>query len=303
VVEVTLLIAVGGMLILAGLALGVALAVGVQMPTREPAAPDARPSWMSRHGRELLVAVPVGVVAILVTGWYAAAFGAAAVVLLAPTLLQPSAALKAHINRLQALSSWTRRLSDLLGSGAAQTLQDAITRSAAASPPAITKETQALASRMGPQGVEPALRLFAKEISDSVSDHIAMALIVRDRHGGVGLADVLAQLATDVDEQVRMRRDILAEQSKQITNLRGILAITVGAWVLLSIFARSYMAPYSEPAGQVALAVIVVGFGLTLAWFARLARPVMGARFLQDVTDEPLLPATAGTGHGARRPR
>src|SRR6478609_1684311 len=234
------------MLVLTGLALGIALAVGVQMPAREPAPADGRPSWLSRHYRELLVAVPVGLVATLATGWVAAGFGAAAVVLLAPALLQPSAALRAHITRLQAISSWTRRLSDLLGSGAAQTLQDAITRGAAVSPPAIAKETQALASRMGPQGVEQALRQFAKDIPDSVTQHIAMALIVRNRHGGAGLAAVLAQLAGDVDEQVRMRRDVLAEQSKQITNLRGILAVTVGAWVLLTLFARPYMTPYSQ---------------------------------------------------------
>jgi hypothetical protein len=40
----------------------------------------------------------------------------------------------------------------------------------------------------------------------------------------------------------------------------------------------------------------MVGFGMTLAWFARLARPVLGARFLQDVTDEPLQGAAAGSG-------
>ncbi len=284
----TLLIAVGGMLVLTGLALGIALAVGVQMPAREPASADGRPSWLARHYRELLVAVPVGLVAMLATGWVAAGFGAAAVILLAPALLQPSAELKTHITRLQAISSWTRRLSDLLGSGAAQTLQDALVRGAAVSPPSIAKETQALASRMGPQGVEQALRQFAKDIPDSVTHHIAMALIVRNRHGGAGLAAVLAQLAGDVDEQVRMRRDVLAEQSKQITNLRGILAVTVGAWILLTIFARTYMAPYSQPAGQVALMVIVAGFGLTQAWFARLSRPVQGALFLQDVTDEPV---------------
>lgn len=285
----TLLIAVGGMLVLTGLALGIALAAGVQMPVREPASADGRRSWLSRHWQQLLVAIPVGVVALMATGWAAAGFGAAAVVLLAPTLLRPSVALKQHVARLQALSSWTRRLSDLLGSGASHTLQDAVTRAAATSPPAIAKETQALASRMGPQGAEPALRQFAKEIADPVGDHVAVALIVRHRHGGVGLADVLAQLAGDVDEQVRMRRDILAEQSKQISNLRGILTVTVGAWVLLTIFARPYMAPYSEPAGQFALAVIVAGFGLTLVWFARLSRPVLGARFLTDPpTTEPL---------------
>ena len=296
----TLLIAVGGMLILAGLALGTALAVGVQMPVRAPVSRDGRRSWLAQHGRELLVAVPVGVVAMLATGWFAVGFGAAAVVVLAPTLLRPSVALKQHIGRLQGLSSWTRRLSDLLGSGAAQTLQDAITRAAAASPPSIAKETQALASRMGPQGAEQALRQFANEISDPVGDHVAVALIVRHRHGGVGLAEVLAQLAGDVDEQVRMRRDILAEQSKQISNLRGILAVTVGAWVLLTLFARTYMTPYSQPAGQLALGVITAGFGLTLWWFARLARPVLGARFLEDLpaaepdNEQPWLPAVGG---------
>ena len=254
------------------------------------------------HGfldRELMLAIPVGVVALLLTGWYAAGFGAAAVVLLAPALLRPSAALKTHITRLQALSSWTRRLSDLLGSGASQTLQDAITRAAAASPPMIAKETQALATRMGPQGVEPALRQFAKEIHDPVSDHVVMALIVRNRHGGAGLADVLSQLATDVDEQVRMRRDVLVEQSKQITNLRGILAIAVGGWVLLSLFARSYMSTYNTPLGQLALGVIVVGFILTVLWFVRLARPVMGARFLEDVDEAD--PRAAGTSPASRR--
>lgn len=308
----TLLIAVGGMLLLTAAALGIALALGVQMPAKATAAKDGHPSWLSRHARELMLAVLVGVVAMLLTGWYAAGFGAAAVVLLAPALLRPSAALQTHITRLQALSSWTRRLSDLLGSGASQTLQDAITRAAAVSPPTIAKETQALATRMGPRGVEPALRQFAKDIHDPVSDHVVMALIVRNRHGGAGLADVLSQLATDVDEQVRMRRDVLVEQSKQITNLRGILAITVGAWVLLSLFARTYMSPYSTPLGQLALAVIVGGFIVTVLWFVRLARPVMGAQFLEDVDDTPargaVIPsgrtaATTAAGVGRRSPR
>ena len=56
--------------------------------------------------------------------------------------------------------------------------------------------------------------------------------------------------------------------------------------MLLTIFARTYMAPYSQPSGQVALGVIVAGFGLTLAWFARLARPVLGARFLRGPPDD-----------------
>ena len=139
-----------------------------------------------RWRREQWLAVPVGLVGMLATGWVAAGVGAAAVVLLAPSLLRPSAASKAHLARLEALASWTRRLADLLASGAASTLPDALARAALTSPAAISTQTAALASRMGPQGVEAALRLFAKEIADPVGDHVTMALIVRDRHGGVG---------------------------------------------------------------------------------------------------------------------
>jgi len=279
----TLLIAVGGMLVLAGLALAVALAVGVQMPQRaRPGTPDAARAsrWLRR---EYFVALAVGVAAMLATGWVAAGLGAAAVVVMAPGLLRPSAASTRHIARLEAVASWTRRLADLLASGAAQTIQDALARTAATSPPAIAAETSQLASRMGPRGLEPALRQFAREINDPVGDHVTMALIVRHRAGGHGLADVLAALAADVDEQVRMRRAILSEQTKQISSVRGILAVTVGFWVLLAIFAREYMTPYNTVLGQVALTVIIAGFGFTLAWFRRLARPVIGARFLQDV--------------------
>ena len=276
------LIAVGGMLILAGLALGIALALGVQMPQRtRPGSADAAGTsrWLRR---EYVIAVAVGIAAMLATGWVAAGAGAAAVVVMAPAMLRPSAASTRHIARLEALASWTRRLADLLASGAAQTMQDALTRTAATSPPPIAAETAALASRMGPRGLEPALRQFAKEINDPVGDHVTMALIVRHRAGGRGLADVLAALATDVDEQVRMRRAILSEQTKQISSVRGILAVTVGFWVLLAIFAHTYMAPYNTVAGQLALGVIVAGFGFTLAWFRRLAQPVVGARFLEN---------------------
>ena len=133
--------------------------------------------------------------------------------------------------------------------------------------------------------MEPALRQFAAEIADPVGDHVAMALIVRDRHGATGLADVLTALATDVDEQVRMRRAILSEQQKAVSNIRMILALTVIVWVGLSLFAREYMAPYATVTGQVALAVIVAGFAATIWWLQKLSRPVVGARFLQDLED------------------
>ena len=290
-----MLITVGVMLVNAGVALGVALAFGVQMP--QPAAKTRLKSEVETHRRwrrEQLLAIPAGIVVMLLTGWVAAGLGAAALVVVAPALLSPSAGAQRHIDRLEALASWTRRLADLLASGAAQTLQDAVSRGAATSPAPIEAETKALATRMGPQGMEPALHQFAKEIADPVGDHVAMALIVRDRHGATGLADVLTALAGDVDEQVRMRRTILSEQKKAVSNIRMILGLTVVVWAGLSVFARSYMAPYSSIGGQIALALIVAGFIVTIWWLQKLSRPVVGARILQDLDDT--APADTHTG-------
>ena len=83
------------------------------------------------------------------------------------------------------------------------------------------------------------------------------------------------------------------------TSMRRILPrFTLGFWAGLAIFARSYMAPYNTVAGQLALGVIVAGFGFTLTWFARLSWPVVGARFLQDLNDPP-----AGSPISAAVPR
>lgn len=289
----SLLAAVGVMLVIVGLA----LLLGVQMP--RPATTTRRKSDVettSRWGREQLLAIPAAVAVMLVTGWVAAGLGAAALVIVAPSLLRPSAASQRHIDRLEALASWTRRMADLLASGAVQTLQDALARAAGTSPPPIEVETTLLATRMGPRGMEPALRQFAQEIADPVGDHVVMALIVRDRHGATGLAEVLTALAIDVDEQVRMRRAILSEQKKAVSNIRMILGLTVIVWVGLSLFARSYMQPYSTVGGQIALTLIVAGFAGSIGWLQKLSRPVVGARFLTDLDDTADTADTSDTG-------
>jgi len=75
----------------------------------------------------------------------------------------------------------------------------------------------------------------------------------------------------------------LSEQKKAVSNIRMILGLTVIVWVGLSVFARSYMAPYNTIGGQIALALIVAGFCATIWWLQKLSRPVVGARFLQDL--------------------
>ncbi len=271
-----LLAGVGVMVALAGLVLGAAgvAGVGASRPARKGRRLVVRRSW--------LAAVTVGLVVLVATGWVAVAAGAAGACVIVPAILASGAETDARIARLEGLAGFTRRLADLLVSGAVGSLDQALRRAATGCPPAIHPEVAALVSRMGPQGLEPALRAFGRDLGDPAGDHVAMALILRARNGGRGLAKVLLNLSSDVDDQVRMRRQIKAERAKPMNSIRGLVILTVVVWVLSAFFLREYMAPYSNPDGQLALLVIVGDFAVGMFWLRRLTRPVVGARFLVD---------------------
>jgi tight adherence protein B len=271
-----LLAGVGVMLALAGLVLGAAgvAGFGTSRPGRRGRRPVVRRSW--------LVAAAIGLLVLVATGWVAVAAGAAGACVIVPAIVGSGAEADRRIARLEGLAGFTRRLADLLASGAVGSLEHGLRRAATGCPPAIQSEVSALVSRMGPQGMEPALRAFGRDLGDPAGDHVAMALILRARNGGRGLATVLVNLASDVDDQVRMRRQIKSERARPMNSIRGLVILTVVVWVLSTVFLRQYMAPYSSPDGQLALVVIVGDFALAMAWLRRLTRPVVGARFLVD---------------------
>jgi tight adherence protein B len=272
-----LLVGVGVGVALAGLVAGAAGVAGVgrSRPARKGARPRLRRSW--------LVAAAVGVVVLVASGWVAVAAGAAGACVIVPAILTSGTESDRRIARLEGLAGFTRRLADLLASGAVGSLEQGLRRAATGCPAAIHPEVAALVSRMGPHGLEPALRAFGADLGDPAGDHVAMALILRARNGGRGLAAVLLNLASDVDDQVRMRRQMKAERAKPMNSIRGLVILTAVVWVLSALFLREYMAPYSSPGGQIALVVIVGDFALGMLWLRRLTRPVVGARFLADL--------------------
>jgi Flp pilus assembly protein TadB len=135
---------------------------------------------------------------------------------------------------------------------------------------------------MGPQGVEPALRQFAREVDDPAADKIAMVLILRERNGGPGLAEVLIALATDLDERSRMIREVEAERAKPRANMRTIIVVTLVLVVGMLLFARTFLSGYSTPLGQVALLLDVTLFGTALRWIRSLSDPPESPRVLVD---------------------
>jgi tight adherence protein B len=226
--------------------------------------------------------VAAGVLMLLITGWPVAGIAAAAGVVFIPTVLGGGKASAELIATSEALSDWTRRLADLIASGAAGSTRDALRRSLSSVPEPIATAVTALVSRMGPQGTESALRQFARDVDDPAADKIAMVLILRERNGGPGLAEVLTALATDLDERSRMVREVEAERAKPRSNMRTIVVVTLLLVTAMMLFARTFLSGYDSTFGQLMLAIVVALFGTALRWMRSLSEPVRPPRVLYD---------------------
>lgn len=273
-----LLLVVAGLLVPAGallIAAGLRRVDGSRGPV--PTAP-ARLRWRLRSLHLLAAAAALG--ALLLTGWPVAALGAAGAVLYLPAVLGGAAAARQLITRSEALAAWTRHLADLIASGAASSTVEALRRSAASAPAPITAAVRALVDRLGPQGPETALRRFADDVADPLADKIAMVLILRERNGGRGLAEVLTALADDLDERTRMLRELEAERAKPRANMRTIVTVTGVLVVGMLLFTRPFLATYGTAAGEVGLAVVAALFGWALRWMRGLACPEPTTRVL-----------------------
>ncbi|SOC52840.1 Flp pilus assembly protein TadB [Blastococcus aggregatus] len=274
-----LLLVLAGLLVSGGLVVAVAAVRGVgpstgSLSVRRPRRRRITPLHLG--------AVATGVLALLITGWPVAALATAGGVVFIPKVLGGGKAAKRMIATSEALADWTRRLADLISSGAAGSTRDALRRSLSSAPEAIAPAVTNLVTRMGPQGVESALRQFAREVDDPAADKIAMVLILRERNGGPGLAEVLTALAADLDDRSRMVREVEAERAKPRANMRTIVVVTLVLVVAMTLFSRTFLSGYSTPLGQVALLLDVVLFGTALRWMRRLSDPPRPPRVLVD---------------------
>jgi tight adherence protein B len=275
-----LLLTLAGLLLSGGLVAASAAIRGVDLlPTGSPSVRRSR-RW--QLGGLHLGALAAGVVVLLTTGWPVGALAAVGAVVFVPRVLGGGKASTQTIATSEALADWTRRLADLISSGAAGSTRDALRRSLGSAPEVIKPAVTNLVTRMGPQGVESALRQFAREVDDPAADKIAMVLILRERNGGPGLAEVLTGLAADLDDRSRMVREVEAERAKPRANMRTIVVITLALVVGMTLFARTFLSGYSTALGQVALLLDVALFGTALRWMRRLSDPPRQARVLVD---------------------
>lgn len=226
-----------------------------------------------------VVALVLGVVIALLTGWVVAAVVLPAAVLGAPYVLASST--ETHrIARLDALAEWTRNLAGVLTVGVG--LEQALVATLRSTPDPIRPEVAQLVARIQARwDTTRALRAFADEIDDPTGDAVAASLILSARRRGSGLASVLNGLAESVGEDVAARRKIESDRAKPRTTARTVTLISAAVLVVLALSGQ-FMAPYGSALGQVALGVLLSLYAATLVWMRRMSEGKPLPRFMGE---------------------
>lgn len=252
---------------------------------RVPARARIGAGFTVKEKRAALIAVMIGVVLALTTGWVVAILLAPVMAVGVPRLIRPPQGVSTE--RLEAIEEWVRSIHGLLAN--ALPLGSAIIATLPSAPEAIKPEISALVSRLqARRSLEESLYLFADDLQDQTGDFVATALIEASRSAGAGLNRTLEALALEVADEVRMRRDIQIERQKAISEARWLTLIIctgVPAFVLFS----NLGANYRTPTGNLVSLALAGMFGGCLLWIRKTATTRPPARFLKT-------PARLSTG-------
>jgi len=159
-------------------------------------------------------------------------------------------------------------------------LEQAIVASAPVAPLPIRAEVLRLAAALERDRLAEALRRFAEEVADPTCDLVVAALVLAADHQAQHLGELLGSLARSARDQAGMRLRIEATRARSRTSVKVIVGATVGLCLLIALFDRSFLAPYSSALGQLVLLVIGAIFAAAFAWLSKMTRPLLPERFL-----------------------
>jgi tight adherence protein B len=213
------------------------------------------------------------------TRWPVAAGGLAALVIAWPAVFGGNRAEQQQIARLEALVVWTEALRDTIAAHAS--LEQAIPATAGNASPVIRSALVRLVGQIRVRvPMDRALLNLAAEMDDPSADLVIAALILNVRRRGDRLGEVLSGLATAGREELDMRRRVSAGRVEIRRGVQIVVLITIGFAVFLVMFGGAYVQPYSTPAGQVALVVVIGMFAAGFAWMRRLSGSAQPEPFL-----------------------
>jgi Flp pilus assembly protein TadB len=226
----------------------------------------------------LVVALGVGALAVMVTGWIVAGPIAALAAYGLPRLLRQTSA-AASIATLEAIASWTELLQGTLAASAG--LGQAIIATADMSPAPIRDETRLLAAQLQ-GGVDPrqALLRFADAVGDPCADRVVCSLLLAFTERAQRLGDLLSALAESTREEVALRLRVETSRASVRSGVRTVIVFSVAFAGALALAARSYLAPYGTTEGQLVLAAVGGLYTAGLTLMVTLAKPPRSIRLL-----------------------
>ncbi|MFJ4099880.1 type II secretion system F family protein [Amycolatopsis japonica] len=239
--------------------------------------------WRRRTDRGLRwrgpLALSAGALVWLVSGWPIAGVAITTFIVFLPWLFAAGAIANQRIERLEALETWLRRLSDVMAAGNTG-LVSAIQSSTREAPACLARELTTLAHRLRTWDVQEALLEFAGDVDDQIGDAAVAGLCVAHRQGS-GAAGLLRALARQVAEDIVARRTAESERARRRSTARVLLGIWAAMFSGIALFGSSmYTAAYATPVGQVVLAVVLGLVGASAVWLRQLGLEPPAARFL-----------------------
>jgi Flp pilus assembly protein TadB len=276
VTATTLIVVLLGALVGAGILL---LVVALRGTTPRPPRPASASSLFERVGRQSLLGLAAGLVALLATRWPALAVGIGVLVAFWPAMFGGLREERSAIARLEGLAAWTESLRDTIAGAVG--LEQAIPATAYAASPSIRPQLRLLVDRLRVRvPMSTALQRFADDLDDPSADLVVAALILNARLRGPGLRQVLTTLADSARAELDMRQRVMASRASTRRSVQIIVGVTILFVIGLPLLNRTYVEPYSTPAGQLVLAVVLGIFALGFLWMRRLSRLEMPQRFL-----------------------
>jgi len=254
------------------------------VPQEVTAARQLKAQRRARARRRLatrtLIALVVGLLTAIATGWPVAGLGATALVVGWDKVAGGIGAERTASARVEALATWVETLRDTMAGSAG--LEQAIPAAARAAPPLLagplTTMVEQLRSRTP---LTDALQNLADELDDPTADTIIASLILNAELRGPGLHNVLTGLALSAREEVSMRERITAQRAQSRRGVQIIVITTVVFIGFTAVFDHDFVSAYDSALGEIVLALILGVFAAAFTWMRRLAHVEVGGRILQ----------------------
>ncbi len=230
-----------------------------------------RTPGQDRRLLQFIAGAIVALVVVLITGRPVGAILAGGIALSLPSVFGGKSARQSEIALIEAISTWTGQLRDMLSGG--NGLLETIEATAPFAPAPIRPQVERLAYGMRRGRLATALRAFAADVGDPMADLVVASLVVATTEQVGRLGELLGMLAVRTNEQAALRMRIDRDRASTRTQVRGVVIVTLISIVGLMVFDRGLLAAYSTAEGQLVLAFIGACFLGGFAMLARMGRP------------------------------